>query len=448
MIYLLVILMALSMAAAYLLNKKNIVAPGVIVSGMFLVSSTVAMLNLSAWKYEFKGSTVIVILLAVWVFIAGELIVNRCFKTALEKGRFDGPQTDASIVVIPRPTLIIFSSLLLLLFAYYFYDIYRLSIRFGNPYGLSGMISYARDAIVARMDISTLGNLCSCFAKCTSYVFLFIFIKDLVNDRIRLKYLWYLVPVFLYFPYIFIYGARSEYIYIIAFAVVVWAFMFQNRFGWTVKNSRRIILVGLSAIVLFLLIFRLTGFAKNSGSGTSAWRSISKYTGFSIPGFNSFLGNSFGENEYFGMGTLEGIYSVTNKLGLTNIELVTPFLEFTQLPGGIDSNIYTALARYVQGYSILGMAIIMALIAAVYGFCDNYIYYKKNSGLFLLLYASFFYPLVMISIEEVFFRNIFSTTTIYQTLFIVFVYLMLTKGPKNTIASISLGFKKLRHRSK
>lgn len=435
MIFLLMALLAGITVLSFFLNQKNIIAPGVVISGMFFVSTAVAMLNLGVWRYDFRFWTVVVVVTGVLAFVAGGVCVNRFWMTprgalALEaKLHHNAPKgIDEKEIVISVRTIIILCAVLLVLLVYYGVEIYRLSVAFGNHEGLGGMIKYARDAFVARLDISKLANLSSTFCQCTAYVFCFIVLKNTVYVGWKKYYLFYCLPVALYIPFMILSGARTGFIYLFAFGIVTFIFFFQGKHGWDPRNTKLFIFIGVGAILAFFLIFRLSGFLKDSGVGTTAWKSLSKYTGFSIAGLNAMVNGTPIPNTYFGEHTLDNVYSVLNQLHITNIELTTPFLPFTKLPGGISSNVYTALYRYYQDYTYGGMLLIMFVTGGLYTAGNSYLYHTGRRGFGMVLYAAFYYPLVMISIEDMLLRGIVSTTTVYQIAFYALSYWLFVKG--------------------
>ena len=189
-------------------------------------------------------------------------------------------------------------------------------------------------------------------------------------------------------------------------------------------------MAGCLGLFLFFIVFRLSGFLKQSGVGVSAFESISKYTGFSIPAFDEFLKNPFPENTYFGEYTLNRIYSITNQLHLTNIPLSSRYLPFLTLPNGTSANVYTALARYIQDFGYLGMYITMLCMGIIYSCMWKLVKKIHKIDLGVIFYAMFFYPLALISIDDVFFNEFVSTTTVYQIIYTTAVYYLIVKNVK------------------
>lgn len=434
MIFLLTALLAGTTVLAFFLNHKNIIAPGVVVSGMFFISSVVTMLNLGAWQYEFRFTTVAVIIGGILYFEMGAMCVDRFWMkrehslALAQRWHRSGEKAGTPLLRIPTPVMVLVCAVMAVLLVYYGTEIYRLSVSFGNQWGLKEMLKYARDAFVARHDISYWGNLSAIFAQCAAYVFAFIVIRNTVWHGFHKRELLHMLPVALYVPFMILSGARTGFIYLFAYAIVVWIFTYQGKHKWDPKNTRLFVLVGIGAILAFFLIFRLSGFLKDSGFGTTAWKSISKYTGFSIAGLNGLLEDPWPHNHYFGEHTLNNVYSVLNKLGITHVAIASPFLPLMKLPGGVSSNVYTALAVYIQDYNVGGMLAVMFLLGGVYTAVNNYLYHSGRRGFAMILYGTFFYPLVLISIADMSLYGIVSTTTVYQIAFYALLYWFLLCG--------------------
>ena len=62
------------------------------------------------------------------------------------------------------------------------------------------------------------------------------------------------------------------------------------------------------------------------------------------------------------------------------------------------------------------------------GFIYSFSYaYSKKGGLSLVLFATFFYPIVEASIEERFLSKVLSVTSIYLIIYIFVIYILFTK---------------------
>ncbi len=406
---------------AFYLSNRDIASPWTIVSALFLLSSCVAAANAEFWGFSAQPRTITVLVTAVLVFGAGQTLSAY----ALEKRERDISPKGVQAVRMYRPgrgIMVLVLALMLVLLAYYVRTVYLFSLEHGNTGGFGDMVYAAREAIVARYDISKAANHAGLFAKAVALVFTAIALQDFVYEGFHLRQIFYLLPFVLYVPFLIVIGERGGLIYLVEFVILAGAYFLQSRDGWTVRNSFLIAGGAVGAIVLFLLFFRITGFLKGSGTTSSAVVYISKYSGFSIAGFDIFLDNGFPESGIFGGYTLKSLYSITNQLGLTDVNYTFTYLPFTTLIRGTDSNVYTALARYIQDYGYAGMYLVMLIAGAAYGWGWYSLRRNPDSMGGILLYAYLFFPIGFISIDDCLFGQLLTTTTVYQLIYLVIVW--------------------------
>lgn len=426
--YILVLIIILLVFVAFFIGEKDITSPWIIVCGIFLISSLVAAINRSIWGTSIDSYTVIIIVSALVCFGLGQYVIQYFFY----KSHFMMTTENETNTVL-RPSRVFVSIIcfaMIIMFLYYANQLYKLSLSYGNNNGFKEMIYYVRTAIVDGGDINKIANHFQCLCQCIAYIFATIFCKDLIYSGLNKQNIIYCVPTIIYIPFLILKGERTGFIYLIVFVFIIGAFFSQRKSNGSIKTSIKIVLAGCLGLFLFFIVFRLSGFLKQSGVGVSAFESISKYTGFSIPAFDEFLKNPFPENTYFGEYTLNRIYSITNQLHLTNIPLSSRYLPFLTLPNGTSANVYTALARYIQDFGYLGMYITMLCMGIIYSCMWKLVKKIHKIDLGVIFYAMFFYPLALISIDDVFFNEFVSTTTVYQIIYTAAVYYLIVKNVK------------------
>lgn len=384
---------------------------------MFIISTFFAMVNKTKWGYHFHAKTVIVILGALILFGLAACLS----KYAAEK--FPCHVYDAAPEFIPvkTKTLLIVCGACILAAAYSFYSFYLFSIENGNPGGFGSMIKYIREAMLEFKSPGRFVGHISIMLECISYIFAFIVVRNTIFYGIKARYILFFIPMLCYMLIITVSGGRTEFIYITVFILMSGFICFMQKHQWEGKYTIRLIIAGLTAFLVFLLIFRVTGLLKSSGVGVSVFTSLSKYAGFGIPALDEYILNLRPETGLIGDHTLSSVYSVLRSLGFNLPQLYMPY-DFINFPG-IDSNIYTALRRYIEDYTYLGMCVMVVLISSVYTYSFEIIKKKRIFGFALVCFCSFCYPLFEFSIEERFLMRIISTTTIYQLLYLsVFYY--------------------------
>ena len=93
---------------------------------------------------------------------------------------------------------------------------------------------------------------------------------------------------------------------------------------------------------------------------------------------------------------------------LPSVPLFLPFVKFV----GIDTNVYTAEARYIHDYGWVGMTLILWSFGAIYSFAYRFVR-ARETALPLMFYGFCAYPLFLSSIDERVMLDFAGTTPIY-----------------------------------
>jgi hypothetical protein len=220
--------------------------------------------------------------------------------------------------------------------------------------------------------------------------------------------------------------------------------LLQNKFQWSHVFNIKFLRNGFIIFLLFLVSFYFLGYLTNKSTDKDMFDYISAYTGGSIPALNDYL-NDFDYNpRNFGSETLTGVDILLDYFGIqgfdTNKNLA--FVSFGE--AGINTNVYTCYKRLLSDFGYVGMFIVRFLMGILY----TYVYmrikygkYKAGKNLMIVLYASFFFPIVMQSIDEVFIRSILSISAILQilTFYVLFKVVQNNKSPIANSGKISKG---------
>lgn len=457
MIYLLFAALLLLTLLAFVASNRNILAPWVILCSMFSVSTFLAMLNADYWDFTIDPLTAVIILTALISFGVGQLLVTHF----TEKRQRDlcGGRTEPCAPGVPHPLrrktqrdpierpvwqVLLITFVLFCMLLFYLYKKYQLSITAGNPGGFSMMLQYVREAELHFQTIGKIANLFAVIAQIAAYFFAFVFLYNTIHCGLKARWCALVLPFVIYLPFQIFSAARTGFIRDIVYLIVVGCVLYQQKTRWNYWNTVKIIVLGVIALGAFLLIFRFTGFMKDSGSGVSAFYSISKYMGGSIPCFNDFVLHPREESLYIGNNTLFPIYSILRQLGFNLPQLYAPY-DFTDF-ATMSTNIYTGLRRYIEDYTYAGMYVIMFGLGMLYGGAFNYVKNRPQAKFALMLYATTCYPVFEMSIEDRFFLSVISTNTVYQVcllaiLYYVFIYRQ--NRLKQPIRRVSFGRRRL-----
>lgn len=403
----------------FILFDRNILSPSVLAVSMFVLSTFVACLNIETWKFTISAYTVVMIMTSLFALGAGEFIVRLFYCGWNQK---EGIEIPKEPIEISTPLIICVCVVLCLLCVHYVQELLRLAVAAGyrKDEGLL-FVAYVRKAtlrpeIYGRID--RLAGWSSTIAQIFAYVFLYSICYNKVYFN-KFNFL-YLIPVITYLPYTVFSGGRTQFIYIIAFLIVVGGTFYLQKNKWKLKSVLTVIKAGFWGIVFFLCIFIAVGSLKSSTIVETAFSTISHYTGMSIPSLDDYFLNPRPKGEYFGEHVLFGIYGFLREFNPAIPEFYAPydFVEFN----GTSGNVYTVIRRYHQDFGILGLYGLMFFLGFFYAYF--YLLVNKQSCFGLLLYGYIIAPIVECSIEERFFMSIVSHSkfAVILLLYIVFVF--------------------------
>lgn len=217
---------------------------------------------------------------------------------------------------------------------------------------------------------------------------------------------------------------RTEFIYLLVYMLIVFFILYQQKYNFDLKITKKIIFYGIFSLIIFFIVFSLVGLLTGKTQSKNIFEMISIYAGSSIPGLNIYLNYPKIPNTYFGENTLFQIYNILRKFGYEIPKLYAPY-EFVYITDMIPTNIYSAIRRYYEDFGIYGLLLITFLLGNFYGIFFRHACYKKNNFLMLILYASFCFPIFEFSIEERFFMDLFPVGFTYNFISLGIVYYFL-----------------------
>ncbi len=428
MIYLLFIGMLILFFVSFFLFQKNILNPSVILCSVFLVSLFFTILNIKNWEIKLHSNTVLLILETVIAFILGNgmiYLLPRKYKT------FSEFKNENIEIKVPSFKIMLIINIILSILLYkYFREIYKLSLIGGNPGGYNLMLFYAREAQLKFNNVNRVLTYAIYFVKSISYVCLFILSYNSIYKKFKIKNLVLVTPTLIYLGFIILSTGRTEFIYLLVFILVMFFTLYQQKYSFDSKLTKKIIIYGILILLLFFVIFSLVGLLTGKTQSRSIFEMISIYVGSSIPALDIYINSPIIPNTYFGENTLIPFYKILRVLGYEKGPLIYPASEFLFF-GGIATNIYTAIRKYYQDFGIVGLNLITFLLGCFYGIFFHYSSYKKNNFFCMILYSNLCYPIFMFVIEDLFLTGFFPTGIIYNFVALgVTYYLLVYKNRK------------------
>ncbi|MCR8967471.1 O-antigen polymerase [Streptococcus zalophi] len=393
---LLFIIILLFAIVCYLLFERDILAPPVLMSNMFLLSITFALLNVQNWEIDYSLEAALILISGIMVFTLPMLFIHKKVNpiktlTVERPLRVDAWKIISAIIIC---SIIIF--------------LYKREINYlASVAGYSGdnLQWFIRNATSYEgiLNFSSKMRIMVRFVDVTAYIFAFTLINNRVIHRYKFKYDYLmLIPIFLFIYKTLLLGGRLDILKLL-FACVVQTYILEKRnVGWNKIISAKYFTVGFAGISLGIPAFYYTLFLTGRSTSRTLFQSISTYIGGSIQHFNQFIQDPPAKSPIFGNETLTPVLNFLNQLGIIDYQN-TVHLEFRRL-GVTIGNVYTFFRRPIQDFGLLGMYVFVICVGVFFG----YYYYanirtaKTNfrSDVSTIVYSYIFYWIFLSSIEQ------------------------------------------------
>jgi oligosaccharide repeat unit polymerase len=408
-------------AIAYFINNFDVLSVWLVMCVVFLFSSIVALMNQSTWGFDYSERSCLIIVLAVVVWGIGDAFAKITTGKINVAKESTFQARNMELISPSKKSVVAITFIMFVTTGLYLIYLYKISLIAGNPNGISGVLKYARYAVVnVKYDVSEPTYLAQLLnlSEASGLVFLFICIYNSVFFRkfSKLNFL----PVFIYIIQISVSTARINFIHIISAFLMMTFILWKKKNNWSRSLDSKIVRYAIIGITLFLILFRLLGYLTDKSGNRELWSDFSIYTGSSIMGLDYFLKNPH-NNTIIGQETLYNFYSVASKFGLTTVQKYNSTLEFFYFDG-LRTNIYTALRRLIQDYGVAGMSGILLVESFFFGKWLERIKKFKVSYLSIILFSMFIYIVAEISIDEQFVPTLVAVNTIYRLFFVYVVY--------------------------
>ncbi len=401
----------------FFLMNHDLTAPVVAFNGGMTFSSFFALISVNRWDLIIHSNTILTITTALMIMSTSSYFAYKSYKGKnLEKfSPIEFPTLNVKLLV---------SIFLMFVLAYFsFTEMYHLSISLGNTSGYTNIINTVRPAIEKeQVYMSRWMSYRILIAQFITCFYLYMFFSNTIFFKFRIKYLLLLLPSMCYFPFIILSTGRIALLVLLIYIFVIAGTLYQKKYNYNLSSSIRILFNALIGCIVFVLFFFLLG--ELTGKSLSATRSpvviISHYAGLSIPAFDHYLNYINIDTGYFGETTLVGPYRNLNALGFS---LPTPriFLDFVKMDG-IDTNVYTALMRYLNDFGLIGMYGVVSLLSMGYSSLYYFIKYRSNNPIYLIFYAMNVFPLYLFSIDDRFFIDIVNMQFLYGLILLWICY--------------------------
>ncbi|MEC1771909.1 O-antigen polymerase [Schinkia azotoformans] len=416
---------------SFVIYNRDILSPTVIAYSMFCLSTLIAVLMAKEWELVLSPITVITIFIGLFFFGLGEFTVRWALnrKYGAIKIPFETNNSNTNnkeLLILFRYTFLISIGMLAFLIVY-FKKIYAISLLGGNEFGYHGMLEYSRTVMLQQgVTPGTLLNQIFKVCKAIAYVYLFAILYNKIYLNIKKLRISYYIPIILFLITALLSTSRTHFTQFTVYALIVGFILYYKKYAHISIRNKKIIKAGITGVILFLTLFSILGYSTGRTQSFGALYGVAYYIGGSIPALDNYLNNPPSESGYFGSETLYIYYNSLNSY--LNFDAPSFRVNLETINGSnIASNVYTAFRRYIQDYGYIGMCIIVYILGVIYSIAYQSIKLKNKVGFSLIMYAYFFYPIVEFVIEERFFIDIISISTIIEIISMYGFYNLLVR---------------------
>ena len=412
----------------YFRCKRVFLHPSVIACAMFSVSTLLMAMNEDKWKWEVSFNTFAYLTVALMMF---SIAVGIGEHTYLSKHRVK--RTSYWLyrdVSFSQLTTIILSIICLAVSFLYFRHQYTASVALGNSFGVPGMISVLRQALVVEPDaevlqIGTVLNLGISFVKAVGLVCLYLIVYKLFNKE--KGWHWYIIPVLCLIINIILATGRGGFISIVA--AIVFDIYIVGKQNQDKKINKEIIRYSAILVAVFIPVFFILGSLTGKNEALNFNDTISIYLGSSILCFDYFLNHGWRTPSFFGFNTFRGLYGMIGRFigGLPAQSNHSDMVRWQEY----SSNVYTTFAPYVMDFGIIGSFIIIIFVGVFFGYMWRLFLKQKTITFYSVVYGGLLgYALSMFPIAERLLSNYIALNVIAQLLFIYILLKYFVKKEK------------------
>lgn len=395
------------------LITKDILRPSIGVCAVFTASIVCAFSNSVIWKYSMSVLCATVIFCGVLLYTITDLIVSN-------RRRVVNDTNDLKINRINISTLfyvisIFFMSVSSIL---YYRDIIYIASKYGALGAWSTMIRFYRNGTMTGdldIGISSLASNSYIISTALAYIYLYVFIHNLIlNKKDKINFI-YLVPVVIFLINTLFTGGRMPMLRLIIGGIFLFYFLSYKINGRKSFNSKNFLKL------VFIMILTLYGFATISTlvgrnyDGNPIYY-ITSYMGGSVPLLDLFLQDPVHHN-IWGYETFPSILSfLGRRFDIDAFKSILVNKEFRSMNFYSIGNVYTAFRAYISDFGFLGMGILTIIHSTFYSYFYNKINRKiirfGRIDLSLLVYMYFVHAIYLFSIDDRFYMDLCSINTI------------------------------------
>lgn len=441
MYFVMIILLIILLYTCYVAFNREILYPPIVTVGTFLFCGLVGLSRYDDWNItEYSGFTVLLIMTGLLCFTCSSFVVYKLFPVNMVRNI--KPVNRERIEI--RESFLFCIVIVLIVFDYLFYNyIVKTSESvhyFGTSIGL--IINFVRNMEAYNLEkvpVPSYFKLLEISSGVFSTFCLFVFVHNMVFQRIRIKDLLLICVVLLDFIFYLLNGSRGHFLLYLAEFISLYYFFWNMKVGWKTSINKKIVKtcfrIALFFTPFFVILAIVVGRFGELDSITDAMDKInvfnylSIYVSSGIRNFDLYVKQPLIDSTLFGKETFFRFNRfLYNTFGIGEYYDVP--LEFRFVNGKSIGNIYTAFRRYYADFGIVGLILLTSFLGTFFSWFYNKAKYYALKGevTFYLLFFSYVVNTVFyFPIEDWFFVVNFSLNRIATVILLYLVFYCLLK---------------------
>ena len=408
-------------------HQRDFIAPTFLMLVSFLLAFVLIALNVTNWEIEINQFFITVVFIAIASFATGSYYIRlkrTNYGMITEKSHyFESKRSFNKYALVMRKYPLV--TICLLTFLLFIVFILLLLREVGTAGGLSATLRRIYDSRFASEGGHFLFHQVEKIIIEIGYINFFhlmnvcFFMRkgSKKNRHIILT----LLPIALSGICVIISTDRNIILRFFIYALILWILYFQRSPRRRLSRSNRIIL-GSTIVIAILMMFAFFILGKMKQYTSNLERMIGIYGGSGLYNFNTWV-ESFKGSNTFGYATFKALLNVFSAFG---ISIDNPVEELPLVVHGAKngyvfaSNIYSSLQPFYQDFGIVGVIIFVFIMGVFF----EYLYQKtheKSYSLNWIIYASFAYPLIFMSIAEQFYARL-HLGLVYEIFYLLLIY--------------------------
>lgn len=414
LIFILEFILIMILILSIYLFRKDIMQPSVIVTAVFTISVLTAMYNIENWNINIHFNTFFVILGSVILFVFINFCVIILFDSKRKKPQYKSANYENRSAYINVSKFKIFALMLfdVLVMAWHYKYIKSIASAYGMTQSFSSITNAYRqyslyESSVYHFSEPFLLELFSRVETYSAYIFLYIFVNNIIVTKKIKKNILYSIPIIMFIIDSVLYASRGRLLYVIAATVILSYVLKNRRLNWMNKASIKFVIKIIIAFIVLLGGFVALRTVVGRSMGTLATEDpiyyVTVYTGGPIQLLDMYLQSPAEHSSIWGYETFSELNNyLGSKFGISELVYST-HLEFRYSNGLCVGNVYTALRSYISDFGYIGLTVLIVICSSFYSIFYNIIKSNRKNMKFdflLLVYAYMIQGVFMFSIAE------------------------------------------------